>query len=41
MSAPTRRVAVVGSGVSGLVAGWVLARDSHVTLYEADDRLGG
>lgn len=41
MSAPTRRVAVVGSGVSGLVAAWVLARDSHVTLYEADDRLGG
>ncbi len=41
MSTPTRRVAVVGSGVSGLVAGWVLARDSHVTLYEADDRLGG
>jgi predicted NAD/FAD-binding protein/DUF1365 family protein len=37
----TRRVAVVGSGVSGLVAGWVLARDSEVTLYEADDRLGG
>jgi predicted NAD/FAD-binding protein/DUF1365 family protein len=37
----TRRVAVVGSGVSGLVAGWVLSRDSQVTLYEADDRLGG
>ncbi|MEP6817862.1 MAG: DUF1365 family protein [Marmoricola sp.] len=37
----TRRVAVVGSGVSGLVAGWILARDSQVTLYEADDRLGG
>ncbi|GGF53972.1 hypothetical protein GCM10011519_29850 [Marmoricola endophyticus] len=39
----TRRVAVVGSGVSGLVAGWVLSRDpsTHVTLYEADDRLGG
>jgi predicted NAD/FAD-binding protein/DUF1365 family protein len=37
----TGRVAVVGSGVSGLVAGWVLARDRQVTLYEADDRLGG
>lgn len=41
MNRTTRRVAVVGSGVSGLVAAWVLARDSHVTLYEADDRLGG
>ena len=41
-TSPTaRRVAVVGSGVSGLVAAWVLARDRHVTLYEADDRLGG
>ncbi|RLV47526.1 FAD-dependent oxidoreductase [Nocardioides mangrovicus] len=37
----SRRVAVVGSGVSGLVAAWVLARDARVTLYEADDRLGG
>ncbi len=36
-----RRVAVIGSGVSGLVAGWLLAKDSHVTLYEADERLGG
>jgi predicted NAD/FAD-binding protein len=41
MNRTTRHVAVVGSGVSGLVAAWVLARDSHVTLYEADDRLGG
>jgi predicted NAD/FAD-binding protein/DUF1365 family protein len=36
-----RHVAVVGGGVSGLVAGWVLSRDARVTLYEADDRLGG
>jgi predicted NAD/FAD-binding protein/DUF1365 family protein len=37
----TRRIAVVGSGVSGLVAAYVLAKDSHVTVYEANDRLGG
>lgn len=36
-----RRVAVIGAGVSGLTAAWVLQRDADVTLYEADDRLGG
>ena len=40
--APTqRRVAVVGSGVAGLLAAHVAAKSAHVTLYEADDRLGG
>jgi NAD(P)-binding Rossmann-like domain len=32
---------VVGSGISGLSAGWVLQRAADVTLDEADDRLGG
>jgi predicted NAD/FAD-binding protein len=36
-----RRIAVVGAGVSGLTAAWVLQRGADVTLYEADDRLGG
>jgi len=36
-----RRVAVVGSGVAGLTASYVASRTAHVTLYEADDRLGG
>ena len=36
-----RRIAVIGAGVSGLTAAWVLQRDADVTLYEADDRLGG
>ncbi|MET8468860.1 FAD-dependent oxidoreductase [Streptomyces sp. NPDC006422] len=36
-----RRTAVIGSGVAGLTAAHVLARAHHVTLYEADDRLGG
>ncbi|MFC6287191.1 FAD-dependent oxidoreductase [Nocardioides sp. GCM10027113] len=36
-----RRVAVIGSGVSGLVAAHVAAKSADVTLYEADDRLGG
>jgi predicted NAD/FAD-binding protein len=32
---------VVGSGVAGLTAAYVLQRSADVTLYEADDRLGG
>lgn len=36
-----RRIAVVGSGVAGLTAAYVASRTADVTLYEADDRLGG
>lgn len=37
-----RRVAVVGAGVSGLTAAYVLERSgAQVTLFEKDDRLGG
>ncbi|MFE5035982.1 NAD(P)/FAD-dependent oxidoreductase [Streptomyces sp. NPDC056683] len=36
-----RRTAVIGSGVAGLTAAHILARAHHVTLYEADARLGG
>jgi uncharacterized protein len=34
-------VAVVGAGVSGLTAAYLLARRYEVTLYEAEPRLGG
>ena len=34
-------VAVVGSGVSGLVAAYLLAGGHRVTVYEADSRVGG
>ncbi|NJC22188.1 putative NAD/FAD-binding protein [Arthrobacter pigmenti] len=36
-----RRIAVVGSGVAGLTAAWILKRDHSVTLYESDNRAGG
>ncbi len=36
-----RRIAVVGSGVAGLTAAYILQNEADVTLFEADDRLGG
>ena len=35
------RVAIVGTGVSGLVCAHLLSRSHDVTLFEADDRPGG
>lgn len=35
------RIAVVGSGISGLGAAHFLSRDHEVTVFEATDRLGG
>jgi uncharacterized protein len=36
-----RRIAVIGGGVSGITAGYVLSRSDDVTLFEAGSRLGG
>ncbi|WP_328324904.1 MULTISPECIES: NAD(P)/FAD-dependent oxidoreductase [unclassified Streptomyces] len=41
MADQRRRTAVVGSGIAGLTAAHVLQRAHEVSLYEADDRLGG
>ncbi|WP_424579987.1 NAD(P)/FAD-dependent oxidoreductase [Tsukamurella pulmonis] len=41
MDSARRRFAVIGSGVSGLVAAHELSRSGPVTLYERDGRLGG
>ncbi|MDU8910687.1 NAD(P)/FAD-dependent oxidoreductase [Aestuariicoccus sp. MJ-SS9] len=36
-----RRIAVIGAGISGMGAAHMLADDNHVTLFEAEPRLGG
>ncbi|PCG83355.1 amine oxidase [Streptomyces sp. WZ.A104] len=41
MTGERRRTAVVGAGVAGLTAAHVLRQAHEVTLYEADDRVGG
>ncbi|MBK1634316.1 NAD(P)/FAD-dependent oxidoreductase [Rhodovulum adriaticum] len=39
--AAPRRIAVIGAGISGLGAAHLLGKDTHVTLFEAENRLGG
>lgn len=41
MTHQQQSIAVVGSGISGLAAAWLLSQRHEVTLYEADTRLGG
>ncbi|MEC4765902.1 FAD-dependent oxidoreductase [Halomonas sp. CUBES01] len=37
----SQRIAIIGSGISGMAAGWYLSAQHEVTLFEADARLGG
>jgi predicted NAD/FAD-binding protein len=36
-----KRIAVIGSGISGMSAAWLLSERHAVTVYEKDGRLGG
>lgn len=36
-----KKIAVIGSGISGLSCAWLLSEGNKVTIYEASDRLGG
>ncbi|KAA3502791.1 FAD-dependent oxidoreductase [Rhizobium rhizogenes] len=36
-----RRIAIVGTGISGLSAAWLLSQRHDVTVFEAADRIGG
>src|SRR6056297_2515392 len=36
-----KKIAVIGAGISGMGAAHMLSEDHHVTLFEAEPRLGG
>ena len=36
-----KKIAVIGAGISGMGAAHMLSEDNHVTLFEAEPRLGG
>lgn len=35
------KIAIVGTGISGLVCAYLLGRQHEITVFEADDRVGG
>ncbi len=35
------RIGIIGAGGAGLTAAWLLEQDHDVTLFEAEERLGG
>jgi uncharacterized protein len=42
MTAPRRKnIAVIGSGIAGMSAAWLLSQGHSVTLYEKNGRIGG
>lgn len=35
------KIAIIGSGISGLMAAWLLSRKHDITVFEAEPRIGG
>jgi predicted NAD/FAD-binding protein len=40
-AAPAERVAVIGTGIAGMAAAWLISRKAEVTVFEREDRPGG
>ena len=40
-STPSLKIAVIGTGISGMAAAWLLSSGHEVTVYERADRIGG
>src|ERR1700760_435312 len=38
---PRLKIAIVGTGISGLSAAWLLHRAHDITVFERDGRIGG
>lgn len=36
-----KHIAIIGSGISGLMAAYLLSKKNHVTVFEKNDRIGG
>jgi predicted NAD/FAD-binding protein len=41
MSTGSMRIGIIGAGVSGMTAAWLLQDEHHVTLLDGSDKLGG
>ena len=35
------KIAIVGAGISGLVSAYLLCQEHEITVYEAEDYIGG
>ncbi|MBI1319935.1 MAG: FAD-dependent oxidoreductase [Candidatus Hydrogenedens sp.] len=35
------KIAIIGTGISGMTAAWLLHRDHEITVFEAEPRIGG
>ena len=35
------KIAIIGTGISGLSASWLLNRHHYITVYEKEPRIGG
>jgi predicted NAD/FAD-binding protein len=40
-SSKQKNIAIVGTGISGMAAAWLLSQDHNVTVYECEGRAGG